>query len=432
MDPLGSIKYRSRKLWRKIRSTYIKTAKGADHVGRRSFGKREFTNGFPTFRKTFSTGDDGLAGFKAELAARDVFGEKPWMTPILARGDDWIELPHFPDSSRLDRLAPTLSAKTRRECARQAIRALFDIFAEGYAHRDFKAANLFWHEDQLFIIDFETFVPYPTGGRPSFEESYDLTGHGLESPYRTANACFRKAGTSSPSLETLLGVSVAECLEDLKRELKDQLREASLTFQAKNRRHTCDAQRTYNSFTLKYLSIEPDVAQRRTHKRFEKFGILPADISSKTVLDIGSNIGGVLFELQKFGPQQCEGIEFDSNKVTIARRVAAFNGLNNVSFHNRNIDQTDVADIGKTFDVVFCLAVIEHVERRQHLYELLGKVTKGVLYFEGNYTTDPQEVIRCLQGVGFEKAEYLGFSDDDCLPRNNIRPIFKATKPLSS
>jgi SAM-dependent methyltransferase len=300
------------------------------------------------------------------------------------------------------------------------------MFCEGYAHRDFHASNAFWQEGQLFVIDFEAMAMYPDGARPPFEESYDLTGKGLPSPHQTRNACYTRPD-SELSFETLLGIPLGETLGQLKQDLKDELHAASRTFQSKSGRHTCNAQRTYNSFSLPYLSVEPHVAQRRTDRRMESFGVSQADISGKAVLDIGSNIGGVLFELQKFAPDRCEGIEFDPNKVAVARRVAAYNGLNNIVFHNRNIDQISAEDV-ETFDVVFCLAVIEHVERRQHLYELLAKVTRSVLYFEGNSNTDPEEVVTSLKMVGFADVKHLGFSDDDHLAELNRRPIFKAVK----
>jgi SAM-dependent methyltransferase len=425
MDALGSIRYRSRKLWKKLSSRYLKKANGAEYTASTPFGKRQFAVGGATFRKTFS--DDGKGAAQAELNARAIFGEKPWMTPILASGDGWMDLPQLPESSRLDRIVPQLELKHRQEIARCAMHALFDMFVEGYAHRDFHAENLFWHDGQLLVIDFESMATYPVEKRPPFESSYDLTGEGLESPDGTVNACYTKASSAVP-LETLLGVPLREALKYLEQDLKNELHDASLTFKAKNRRHTCGAQRTYNSFALPYLGVDPSVAQRRTDSRLAKFGVREADISGKTVLDIGSNIGGILFELQKFRPRRCEGIEFDSSKVSVARRVAAYNGLNNTVFQQRNIDNTSSQDIEEMFDVVFCLAVIEHVERRQHLYDLLGQVTRNVLFFEGNAATDPQEVIASLRKAQFSEVEYLGFSDDDCLARNNVRPIFKATK----
>ena len=77
---------------------------------------------------------------------------------------------------------------------------------------------------------------------------------------------------------------------------------------------------------------------------------------------------------------------------------------------------------------MFCLAVEAHVKNVARLYDFLGGVTKGVLYFEGNSNTDVMQVQARLSAQSFSQIEYLGMSDDDYLARNNCRPLFIARK----
>src|SRR5688572_21884235 len=126
MNVLKSIAYRSEKLHRRVRRFVLTKLGGAEHVGRRATGTRTYSNGHAVFRKQFVNAQKGRAAYQMELQMRQVFGNRPWMTPILDVVDDWLEMPLFPEESRLDRIAPQLTQATRREVAAQALHAIFD------------------------------------------------------------------------------------------------------------------------------------------------------------------------------------------------------------------------------------------------------------------------------------------------------------------
>lgn len=376
-------------------------------------------------RKEFADTDLGREALRQELLADQLFRNAEWKVPITLDGDRVICRPFIPDKSRLDQAAQRLSSEQRFDIARQAMRILFDIFARGYAHRDFHATNLFFHKGKLLLVDFETLVEYPAGNRPAFPLSYDITGEGLPSPYRTDNMCFARHPTGR-ALSQVLQVPVESALKLLIDDLKQSLREASLTFQTHQQRHTCKAQLIYSSFALPHLQVKREEAQRDCARRIARFGITDEAIRGKSVLDLGSNIGGMIFELQRLGPRQSLGVEYDQNKVEISNRIAAFNGLNSVSFQCGDIDQLESSNLPGPFEIVLCLAIDQHVKDRDHLFRLLGSVGARTVYFEGNAGTDIESVKAKLSSSGFGRVEFLGLSDDDCVAANNVRPLFVA------
>jgi hypothetical protein len=145
-------------------------------------------------------------------------------------------------------------------------------------------------------------------------------------------------------------------------------------------------------------------------------------------MDFGSNIGGMLFSIQKYNPRNCLGIEYDPDKVLVAQQIAAYNGLNNVKFIQGDIDLTNIQDLGGPRNVVFCLAVEAHVKNPKRLFELLSQATTEILYFEGNSTTKPKQAKKALLNAGFRKVRVLGKSRDDVIASNNCRPLLIATK----
>jgi SAM-dependent methyltransferase len=401
---------------------------GADHVGRRAMGKRTFAGDHPRFTKTMSATAEGRAAFENEMLAHRLFGDLPWMPPLLERGELSFSIPHFPDDLRLDRIAPSLSAEVREEVALQAVTILLDMLVRGYAHRDFHGRNLFWVEDRLWAIDFEAIAPYPEGARPPFPLCYDVTGEGLESPHQTGRMSYSRANSQS-ALGRLLQVPTERALDLLRAELKHDLHDASLTFQRKKgRRHTCKSERIYGSFSLPHLEVRAEEAQRDSARRLARFGLTRESVRGKTLLDLGSNVGAMTFETQNLEPARSLGVEYDGDKVRIATNVAAFNGLNAVRFMQADIDHLTPAEVGGGADIVYCLAISEHVQDRPRLFRLLGEVTREMLCFEGNTTTDPEEVKAALLQSGYRSVELLGPSDDDCRPENNRRPLLSARK----
>ena len=399
--------------------------------GKRAVSRRFNHAGLPAVKKEFRDTTQGASCFKNEILASQLFGEYPWILPILEQGPNWFIVPALPDETRLDIIAPTLRYSTRLEIAKQAMTALFDLFCQGYAHRDFHAKNLFWFREQLIITDFEHLTQYPLDKRPAFPESYDVTGKGLKSPANTNHMGYTTGAAHSTTLEQVLGISVSEALNELKRSIKDNLRIETKSFKSGERYHICKTGKVYASFNLPYLSVSIEEAQRNSELRIEQMGISEETVSGKTLLDLGCNVGGMLFQSQHFKPRYCLGIEYDEGKVRLAERVAAYNGLNNFQFLQGDIENISFESFGEPFDVVYCLAIEGHIQNKENLYRFLAQITSEVLYFEGNSNTDPITSQKEFLKNGFVSAEIIGTSQDDFVEKNNCRPLLIAKKFLT-
>ena len=209
--------------------------------------------------------------------------------------------------------------------------------------------------------------------------------------------------------------------------LKDELRNVSASFRKKKSRHFLSTRDViYCAFSTPRFSVARDEAQRDARRRLEQFGLRPEDVRGKRVLDLGCNNGAILFQISNDQPAQGVGIEYDPEKVDLARRIAAFAGIERLEFRVGDLDALDARAVGGPFDVVLCLAVEAHVQDPDHLYRLLADVTRGVLLFEANASTKPKSVEAALARCGFTDIRHLGTCDDDIVPRNNRRPIFRA------
>lgn len=213
------------------------------------------------------------------------------------------------------------------------------------------------------------------------------------------------------------------------RALKDELRAASASFRKRKARHFLHTRDViYCAFATPRFAVTRDEAQRDAARRLVRFGIGDSDVRGRRVLDLGCNNGAMLFELSNFSPASGLGVEYDGEKVDLARRIAAFAGLAGLEFRQADVDQLEAKDLGPPFDVVLCLALEAHVQKPQRLYTLLGELTRGTLYFEANASTKPKDVESELRQAGFTEVRDLGVCDDDIVPRNNRRPIFTARR----
>lgn len=210
--------------------------------------------------------------------------------------------------------------------------------------------------------------------------------------------------------------------------LKDELRAVSTSFRKRGKRHFLSTPDViYCAFSTPAFSVGREEAQRDASRRLQRFGLGDADVRGKRVLDLGSNNGAMLFQLSNFGPASGLGVEFDAEKVDLARRIADFAGLAGLEFRQADVDQLEAQALGPPFEVVLCLALEAHVQKPDRLYMLLGELTRGRLLFEANASTKPREVESRLREAGFTDIRSLGVCDDDIVPRNNRRPIFTAT-----
>jgi hypothetical protein len=423
---MAKLKKKLQRLKFNLRKGVFQFLPGVVHIGRRALTRRIMLYGRPWVEKQFANDADGRLAFERELLAQKLFAGRPWLMPMEERGPRTLAMPRFSDEQRLDIAAKSMNEAERLDAAQQAVHAAWEIFERGYAHRDLHAKNFFWMKGQLILTDLETIEAYPESAAPAFPESYDIVARGLPSPHSTGNMCY--TADREMSLRRVLGVPFERAVEAVHRTLKDRLREESATFKTASARHVLRAERIYCSFRLPFLTVPGEEVQRNSERRFKRFGIDEKTLRGRRLLDLGCFFGAMTFESQQFQPASSLGIEYDVAKVEVARSISRFNGLKDIEFRTGDVDLLEPESLGGKFDVVFCLAINRHVKDPDHLYELLGRVTGDVLFFEGNGGTDVDDAQQRLRQAGFKTVNFLGMSDDDCLPQNNNRPLFVARR----
>ena len=264
-----------------------------------------------------------------------------------------------------------------------------------------------------------------------FFDSTDITGKALTNLFD--NGRMYAMCPYDYSLCNIFNVKTIKGLKDCFDErLKEQLLDSSITFKTskvEGKRHPLMVKNIYSSFDLKNTRVTPLESQRNTLVRIKRFKIKEKDLIGKKVLDIGSNIGATLLHLEKYKPSFMKGLEYDADKVALSNKLAKYNGIQNIVFEEYDIENPPENKQEEEYEVVFCLAVIEHLKQKEKLYKLLGDVCSEKLYFEGNGNSDINVLEAGLKNAGFKSVTYLGFSNDEKKnTNNNNRPLFIALK----
>ncbi len=114
---------------------------------------------------------------------------------------------------------------------------------------------------------------------------------------------------------------------------------------------------------------------------------IPADLTGKTVLDIGCNGGFYSMEMKRRGAARVVGIDFDDDYLAQARFAAGVEGLD-IEF--RQMSVYDVAALGERFDVVFFIGVLYHLRHPLLALDLIHEhVTRDLLVFQSMQRGDP-------------------------------------------
>src|SRR3954464_15623679 len=145
-----------------------------------------------------------------------------------------------------------------------------------------------------------------------------------------------------------------------------------------------------------FLNDYPNVKWRR----FEH--AIPADLSGRTVLDIGCNAGFYSIEMKRRGAERVVGVDFDDRYLEQARFAAEVKGAD-IEF--RKLSVYDVAELGETFDVVLFMGVLYHLRHPLLALDLIhDNVAKDLLIF--------QSMQRGAAGEYDVRADYDFFEQD--------------------
>lgn len=140
------------------------------------------------------------------------------------------------------------------------------------------------------------------------------------------------------------------------------------------------------------------------------------DFTGKTVLDIGSNQGGMLYEVQP-KIKQGVGVDFDHRLVNVSNRISSAQNYNNLNFYVFNLDKEDYNLLHNFFDdnidVVYLLSVCMWIKDWKSLVKWVHENSNYCL-FETNGKKELQlEQLEYLQSLYKNVTITHKQSDDD-------------------
>ena len=115
--------------------------------------------------------------------------------------------------------------------------------------------------------------------------------------------------------------------------------------------------------------------------KWRKFAdAIPADLSGKTVLDIGCNAGFYSIEMKRRGADRVLGIDFDEGYLAQARFAAE---VADCDIEFRLLSVYDVGALQEKFDVILFMGVLYHLRHPLLALDLIREhVAKDLLIFQ--------------------------------------------------
>ncbi|MBV9734542.1 MAG: TIGR04290 family methyltransferase [Acidisphaera sp.] len=138
----------------------------------------------------------------------------------------------------------------------------------------------------------------------------------------------------------------------------------------------------FHNLDLKGVRTAPDhFLGDYPNVKWQRFaGAIPADLTGKTVLDIGCNAGFHAMALKRRGAARVLGIDFDEDYLAQARFAAEVEGLQ-IEF--RKLSVYDVGALGERFDLVLFIGVLYHLRHPLLALDLIHEhVARDMLVFQ--------------------------------------------------
>ncbi len=139
------------------------------------------------------------------------------------------------------------------------------------------------------------------------------------------------------------------------------------------------------------------------YKRFKD--AIPADLTGKSVLDIGCNGGFYSIEMKKRGASRVLGIDSLDYYLEQARFAAKVNGFDDseadgIEFRKHNV--YDLGSLGETFDIVIFMGVLYHLRHPLLALDIIhDTVAKDILIFQSmqrgskaDFVTEPDYLFK--------------------------------------
>jgi tRNA (mo5U34)-methyltransferase len=140
--------------------------------------------------------------------------------------------------------------------------------------------------------------------------------------------------------------------------------------------------------------------------KFRNFAhAIPADLTGKSVLDVGCNAGFYSMEMKRRGAARVVGIDSEDLYLNQARFATAVNGMQDIEFHNMSV--YDVARLGEKFDFVIFMGVLYHLRHPLLALDLLREHVVGDLMLFQSMQRGSTEVEPVAADYEFAEEEHF-------------------------
>lgn len=169
--------------------------------------------------------------------------------------------------------------------------------------------------------------------------------------------------------------------------------------------YTTTSDKTYNGSIYEggYHSLvihgEETKGQRQPKERLDG---VPFNFDNTTVLDIGSNQGGMLFAIQN-QIKEGVGIDFDHRLVNVSNRIKGSHDYKNLNFFVFDLENEDFNLINNfadnKFDIIFLLSVCMWIKNWKELCAWCSVNAKSCLFETNGKKHEQQEQLDVLNSL---------------------------------
>jgi tRNA (mo5U34)-methyltransferase len=148
-------------------------------------------------------------------------------------------------------------------------------------------------------------------------------------------------------------------------------------------------------------------------EKFRRFAPhLPADLSGKTVLDIGCNAGFYSMEMKRRGAERVLGIDSDDRYLAQAALAAETLGYDGLEF--RNLSVYDVGALKERFDLVIFMGVLYHLRHPLLALDLIREHVAGDMLLFQSMQRGSSDLLALEEDYPFEETALF---DESAFPK---------------
>lgn len=172
----------------------------------------------------------------------------------------------------------------------------------------------------------------------------------------------------------------------------------------------------YHTITVDNIIYE---GQRKPSERLQN---IPYDFKNKSVLDIGCNQGGMLFEL-KDKIANGVGVDYDYKLINCANKIKSYQNLNHLNFFVHDAEKDPFKNLnyynnGTNYDIIFLLSVCMWITNWKELCVWCAENAKVCLFETNGKKHQQQEQVEVLQTLYRNVTLIRDKSTDDKIQSN--------------